>query len=76
MAIHPAAWLLIPVTFAIIIYFGVVLSTKGKQGFENLNQGQIAGISISAIIGVTALMVVIYAGLQYQTGQILRKYGL
>jgi len=76
MAIHPAAWLLIPATIAIIIYFGISISTKDKQGFENLSESQTAGLSIGAILAVIAIIVVIYAGLQYQTGQILRKYGL
>ena len=76
MDIHPAAWILIPATIAIIIYFAVGISGSHKQGFENLTESQKIELSIGTILAIIAMIVVIYAGLQYKTGQILRKYGL
>jgi predicted transporter len=61
-----------------IIIFGIIIGTKleKKQGFENLNTSQIGAISAGATLAILLLVFGIYMALRYQTGQILRKYGL
>ena len=64
------------IILALLIIVVITNKLEKKQGFENLSPGQIGGISIGTIIGVLVIMGIVYAGLKYQTGQILRKYGL
>jgi predicted transporter len=61
-----------------IIIFGIIIGTKieKKQDFENLNTSQIGAISAVATLAILLLVFGIYMALRYQTGQILRKYGL
>lgn len=64
-------------TTAIVIFTIVMgVTLRKKQGFENLRAEQIGGISAGAILALVLLIFGIYIFLRYQTGQILRKYGL